>query len=231
MSSLNTFLNADDSSKSAVFGYVRQMEQQLLLQHVPIDVKNTCLRFYFDKEFIDKVPEDIILSQNKMTIMRNGTLHCWENISFCKNWIDSLSKCVVIWTMKINSKTYKCNNINNRGICVGIFSNDTQLKLNPLNIKNTRYVHWSKLGTMYVFENRSNHNHQIGNKLTRYNNDGDIISYKLDLINACFHCKINKNPYILLVKNIQRNDNIKYKLGITIGTTINSVTLMDYQCI
>ena len=214
---------ADRESTYTVFGYIRKMEKQLSSQNIPKDITKICLEFYFMNEYFERAGQDIRISDNKLSITSIcKTDHSWSNISFTKNWIDSMSQNIIIWTLKVNtSSTIK----RDRGFCVGIFSNDTQLNINPIDADQTNYVHWSKLGM--AFKNGVRYNLL---SVARYKDNNDIIHFKLDLQTASLYCKVNDKQYELLASDIERNEKIQYKLGVTIGTSSSSVTLIDYQC-
>ena len=65
----------------------------------------------------------------------------------------------------------------------------------------------------------------------RYTNERNNVAFKLDLSNACLYCKINNQDYQLLIDDVDRDQSIRYTLGVSIGSALNSVTLIDYQCI
>ena len=59
---------------------------------------------------------------------------------------------------------------------------------------------------------------------------GDKVSFILDPPNQTLSCKINQNPSFVVIKDIYKEENLKWKMGMTLEFNGDSVTILNsYQ--
>ena len=99
--------------KFVVNGFIREIELELLSIHgndafytIPELVTFTCLLFYVATETFDKISSQHILTGlDNNTITKNGKEHNWDNAAYGKDWIDSMSDDIYVFSIKMNCVT------------------------------------------------------------------------------------------------------------------------------
>ena len=229
------------TTQYSVFGYMRLCERELLLNVLPSRVIYLVLLFYYEPEYFDKSPECIQISDDKRTMTRIDTedRENYHNITFLKQWIDSTSNITVEWVFKIYKKKGKSCDAS-KGICIGLYSkyDDEYLKLNPLNCNHTPfYVHWAS--------NRKGHAVGVWKRErddTRYTSltnradfawsqygHNDKIKLKYDTKESKVYFKVNDNNYRVLFDKIQKDETIKYKIGVVLARIGDSISLIGFN--
>ena len=102
---LQTLKKADNIFQDdAVFGYIREMENELSLAPIPRLVAYCCLAFFYcQPEHFYKCSKAIQISGKKLIITKKRFQpKTYNNISYCNHWINSISKKTIIWKFKIN---------------------------------------------------------------------------------------------------------------------------------
>ncbi len=100
---LKKIKSIDNGNKFTVFGYIREMEQELhLYSNIPAMISHLCLLYYFIDEYFDKCCDQITISDNGKTITKHDCDNSWKNSSYGNVWIESKTKQIVKWTIKFN---------------------------------------------------------------------------------------------------------------------------------
>ena len=94
----------DQRTKDIVYGFIKRMEKSLLLKHIPIEIYDICLAFYYFPEFFNKAREDCFkISDDKLTITAIMDCSYHKHTIFMKRWIDSNTNIIAKWRFRINN--------------------------------------------------------------------------------------------------------------------------------
>ena len=142
---LNEAKNVKNPTKCLIFGYVERIETS---HHLCICsmVRYMILLYFHETEYFHKSTKEILISNNKLTIIKNPiSSPTYKNITYCNNWIESLSNTITPWTFRINK--FKDDERNWSEAFIGIVSND--------DFKNVDFTQQSKNVTnhFYAFSN------------------------------------------------------------------------------
>ena len=86
--------------KYAVFEYIGEKEIELLLHNILSVVSYISLMYYFHGEYLTSSEDKMTITNIQKTKM---DLNCnWKNIAIGRTSINSMSKCIIKWTFKLN---------------------------------------------------------------------------------------------------------------------------------
>ena len=106
MSTLKLLKSVPNKSKHAVFGYIREMEQQLALSNIPVMINYLCLGYYFHGEYFEKAGDDLQILNDKMSVKRISEpieRIKYMNTAYGKRWIQLNSGEIFKWKFRIDS--------------------------------------------------------------------------------------------------------------------------------
>eukprot|EP01084_Bolivina_argentea_P108655 194194_1 len=223
----------DDSNKRLVFGFIREIEAKCSIQNTPPLILYTCLLYYYATEYFDKCGTGVNISDDKMTITKDsasGTT--WNNTTYCKNFIDSTSKGIVKWTFKMNKfHTEKDHNFPSSDICIGITSTEDNTNKDWAFGASGFYYASGNLGKFFQTDNDSmnkcNANRDSIEEKIKFG-ESDQITLILDLEQRKIFQQINAGEKYLIWKQIKVDENVKYKVAVTLRYPNNSMTLVEY---
>ena len=195
----------DENEKKLVFGYIRQMQKSLHINHIHDLVIYTCLLFYSIPECFEIYQSGIIgLLSNKTSITKIGTKSDWDNITYGHQLIKSNTNHIIKWTFKIHS-IHETVDLSMR---IGIATvNGNNIDRNNENDK------------FYWFAN----SHKAG----------DTIILTLDLnTSSLSYVLISKNTdKQTSEKQIKKSDDTYYRLVVSIFFSGDSISIIDHQTI
>ena len=216
-------LNSIDTKiKDSVFGYIKSQGQKLSLRNVPALISYITLNYYYHNEYFAKFGQQVALSNNNMAITKQETpedKEGTENTTYGDTWIDSAIPQIAIWTLQMSV---------NHFILFGIFSKDTRLDEDcACDDDDKPYYAIENDGTRWFKDGN-------GNQCEADYKWKELLKDKLILIlnteNKTISVQKDKSSEIVLVyKNIQTGNGIKYKLGINLYAEDDSVTLIDFD--
>ena len=127
-----------------MFGYIREKENELILHNIPSIISYISLMYYFHGEHFDKHGQYLKSSPDKMTITNiqktRMDLSCnWKNVAIGRTSINSMSKCMIKWTFKINSVNENQRNCGNVIFYLLSSPLEFELKGNERKIKHPWY--------------------------------------------------------------------------------------------
>ena len=97
--------NADDSIKLLVFGYSRSVNNMMkICNNIPDLVCFIIILHCMNEEYFDKPGQNIEISDDKSSI-RRVSRHGYDNTTYCKQWISSISNMIVTWNFKVERYT------------------------------------------------------------------------------------------------------------------------------
>ena len=206
-----------------VFGYVRQNEDKLtLFCNVPSMICYLCLSYYYHGECFEKAGDDLKISNDKTTVEKvaNGMFDVnFRNTSYGKTWIDSSINQIVEWKFKINT-------INN-GIYICLVSKDNRLNRDCNTRADAPNFGFSNYGDIIMYGGEVAND---GRKVVKRFYENDEISMIVNTKDGEIYLQRNGGIKALMVKNIKRGDDIKYKMAVSIRKYLDSVTLLDFKC-
>ena len=91
----------DKKQKYCVYGWIREMEQALDINHVPLMISSICILYFHEEEMFDGVGDHVTLSKDKKCITNNATKQT-KNYGIIE--ISSNEECIYQWDLKLNLK-------------------------------------------------------------------------------------------------------------------------------
>ena len=200
----------EQRDKNLVFGYVRQIKNE---QMIPNLVLFTVLSFWYLAEYFAETGDDIQISDDKMKIAKiigNGN---WRNTTYGKLWFNSMEKMIHKWTFKVKMKS---------DVIFGfaaecIHHNEDYTACDTI-------INYGRAGAGGIWEN----GRWVVNAYNPITANSTLIVI-LDLINAIVIHDID-GKMELIHRDIVQNENIQYKLAISMLEKGAVITLIDYRC-
>eukprot|EP01084_Bolivina_argentea_P234761 395206_1 len=215
----------DTKTKYTVFGYVRKVQQLLLLDsnaefyhNIPELINNICLAYYRLGSYFEKGPYCIEFSGvenntiTKHVLADNG----WDNAVYSNYWINSNQNKVIKLTLKINKVA------GGAAAGFGIINNKHHHNVSDTFYREHSYAYFNS-GYVYIDGDQS-----MQDAIECGTND--IVTFTLDLTNRQIIIDKNNGADMEVVfKNIEKRKDIKYKFALTFFDCGNSVTVLSYS--
>ena len=228
MSSLKLLKSLDNLSKKLVFGYVRKVEKEFNISAVPLLILYKILGYFYLYEYFEKCGDDLNISDHKMTVTKISEVdgHSWaDNNAYGSLWFKSKGNEIATWKFKINKMGDE-----NHEIYFALVSKDIRLNKDAYNSKDKPMYSLSNEGEDMPFYGEGDY-HFPEFTLENVSNDGDEVSIRLNTKNRSIKWQIGKeNEYEMLFSGIEQEDNISYKLAISLHSITNSISLIDFEC-
>ena len=225
---MNQLKHINDAIKYCVFGYVRSFESLLTLidgnKQIPVLISYLCLIYYYHGEFFLKCGDDIKISENKQMIIKESSICGYNNTSYGSTWIKSNDNLICKWSLFINDiNDKKTTSVGN--IWIAIVSKDDKIN-NDCSTDNDR-PNYSFSNNIHVFLCGKG---STVNMVKFNKNDHIEIILNTKLKTISFK-RINfDNDYVVIFKDIEKHEKIKYKLAIQLYSKNDSVTINDFKC-
>ena len=208
-SSLKRLKQINNKDKFAVFGYIRETENESSLLTIPMMIYYLCLAYYFQEDYFDESRSNMAISADKLTATHNGE---WA-YAYCKQWIDSHVEQITKWIIKINHLN-KAN----------LQSNCMQFCITS-NCKAPRYRFHSN-GCLWTFY--GNHRTITEDEGVVFNTN-DILSIILNTKKRTICFIKNQEEIRIIFREIKVDPTVRYKLAVTSYNDKNSVSLIHYS--
>ena len=177
-----------------------------------------CLQFYFHGEYFAKSDNNSEISNDKMIAKELSKCNDFYAAIYGKLSIDSMSNSIATWTFKLLQLH---NERDGSGIRIFLLTDE---------LRSGKSTHF------YFYNNGKSY----GNPLSpfRYSlfhkppkfETGDIIKLTLDTKDALIKLQKNNDEEVTIFKDIQREINIKYKIGIRLLEKNNAIEIIDFDC-
>ena len=226
MSTPKWLQNIDYRLIFTVFGYIRQLKQNISLSdEIPTQIVYICLQSYCNEFFQTFVANDIALSDDKMTITKKHGQN-WNNGAFGTTWIDSTSGCIAKWKLNINHfNTAQQTWVH---VFIYILSNEFELKSQEASFHGTcDSPYYTIMGNGFAQRTDGISQYKITRPPKFTTNDN--ITLTLDTQKATINFKVNNGEDQCIFDEIKCDSTIKYKLGICLWDVNYSITLTDFE--
>ena len=179
-----------------------------------------------DSILVEKVSSycfDISRDGKTITTISSESDHFNDSI-YLKKWVSSMLNIRYTWTFSISKL--------NKLMYFYLISKETwglwQKDAKPLySISNNQRVEKYKIDDIMDYKRIEEPDDDMSQLVF---GEGDKISFILDLPKKKLLCKINENSIFVLANDIDRDEKIKWKIGITLDSKGDSVTLLNsYQ--
>eukprot|EP01084_Bolivina_argentea_P171462 297059_1 len=212
------------STKYLVLGYNKHIEQ-ILGSNIPILINSLCILYYFESDYFEIAGSGITISEDKKSITKTKSTYAraYDNTTYLCMIIPSTQCIECIWTLKIQSSTGTIYSMIN----IGITSNneiDKNFTAWRHDDNYSSYSHYAYNG--YAGYKSSN------NGISSYGKSfgsGDTIDVHLDLSKKQLIFYKNGISQGVAYNNIATNNDIKYKLAVSIHALNHSVTLTKFK--
>ena len=227
MAALNLLKTVADRHKSAVFGYIRQKEAQLLLRNIPSMIAYLCLQFYFHGEYFEKCSDDLEISPDKKTVTKIQNGLTWNNLAYGKVWINSISNCIAKWKFKID---YLHRSTYWQHFVIYFLSKEHDPGHSAMYVRDPERPFYVICGNGCCYSHESMDSSQPIAKLDAFTINDEII-LTLNTIQKTIWMQVNGRQNQCLFVNITSNEAIKYKVGIMLFDLKYSISLIDFDCV
>lgn len=223
MSLLKRIKYVDQTTKDAVFGYVRRIEKELIkTNNIPIAITHLFLAYYYFPEYFDKAREDSFeISEDKLTITSIKFCQFGDHTIFMKYRIDSLSNRTIKWTFKLNK--------------LGVYSDYHPMYFGLVSCS------YSDILLQGDFSTSKRPNYSIScdgartaNYIHRTKIEGlsfdeeDTVTFTLNLPQSSFSCTINNNKDTVIYDDIKKETDIYYTFVMQLQNKDDSITLLNF---
>ena len=214
---------ADDATKLLIFGYIRNMNvTHKISENIPDLICFVTLLYYMVREYFDKPGKGCQISEDKLCVTRekwNG----YHSTTYCKLWINSLSKSIVTWKLKIANKQSSPFEM-----MIGVTSSDTHQSddfsdcdgVNETVYAFTSDGHWSC------------HNGEVTRDInSEYMafTENDEIAFTLDLKNREILFQVNQGNQNVIWTDIDCDEKIQYKFAVCLPDINHSMQLIGFS--
>ena len=224
---LKRLKSIDPKIKLTVFGYVRQNECKLkLFSIVSSMISYLCLAYFHLAEYFEKAGDDIEISEDEMTITKivsKSYPKNKSNTSYGKLWIDSNVAQIVEWKFKINVAN------DNMSILIALVSKDNRLNGDTTDSKDAPNYSFYGRGGLFIKDTGAKSGRNRDRNMYRFGKS-DEISMTLDTKFGKLYFKKNGGDKLLLVKNMNMNTGIRYKMAVSMRYKKDSIFLIDFKC-
>ena len=228
MPSLKQLKQLNGSNKFLVFGYIRKTEKESRIMNIPMLIFYNILGYFHLFEYFSKCGDEIIISDDKMTITKKE-MSCddWNNNSYGNLWFASNGNEIATWKFRINKIQHStCNSI------YFIFSSkDNRLNDDGNHIEDSPNYGWSNYDDA-IFHGGGALHYDCWKKDDDKHEEGDVISITLNTKNGVIAWSPKRDEQMRTVyTGIKQNPAIRYKLAISLCYQQNSVSLIDFKCL
>ena len=210
----------DERTKLSVHGWIRNKEKTLKLRNIPSMVNAICILYFRDDEVFEINHDNMKVSENKKTITKISDNWGWTSCSYGLNAINSNSDMTYQWDLNIKNPEGK-----EAGIVVGIAS----------RTKSFRDVWTCTLAPgdlMYLYGNwghvcdRRDVDKEYGTGISDGNGK---ISIHLDLKLGQLSFSVNDVNQGIAFENIKKNQDIQYRLVVSLFYVGASVEIINFH--
>ena len=212
----------DKITKYSVYGWIREAEIELKIEHFPMILSSICILYYREDEIFDpnKIGDKVKLSNTKkiITAIRGYGNETLSNYAITE--ISSMRNIVCRWDLKLNQKN------SYTGIRVGVssltqsfgFSNG----LDKVKDGHAIYMYssWGK-----ILDQKTTKWRKYGKKSLK----NDTISIILDLRRGQINYLVNGKDQGIAYKDIQKSDDIKYRLIVFLGKGGHCLEILNFS--
>lgn len=208
----------DKRTKYSVYGWIREIERELKLQHIPMMISGITILYFRGDEIFQTVGKDEILSKNDKCVkkIQGDTGFGKDNYNYGLIKIASEHDITYKWDLKINA-------MKEMGAVIFGFIDTKDIdaidKCTPLKFvvagnqlskaDNPEYC-WKTINSMKLREN-------------------DILSLWLDLKNDKIEISINDEDHYIAFKNFKKDENIEYRFFVTLQEIHDSVEIVGFS--
>ena len=210
----------DSRTKYSVYGWIREMEKRLDIQHVPLMITSICILYYHQDEIFDIVGDGFKLSLDKKCITKCNNNHGEKVYGFIQ--VPSNQSCIHQWDLKLNLSGSSCVNV------IGISSENNPSTNSVISDMNChRYPLWmdGKLNTITCGTSQFAFCREYCDRL-----DGDeTVSIVLDLKLNHIRFVINGEDNGVAYDDIAVGSDIEYRLFIGLYEKSNIVQILNFR--
>lgn len=201
----------DKKTKYCVYGWVREMEKELKIQHVPMMISGITILYFRDDEIFNAVTKNVKLSNNNKCITKCGDTGNVIGVGYGIIEVPSMSDMKYKWSFQINKSE-------NSHVVIGIIDSKKNINDNDYPV----------FGVYLITDNdimKSDGVRCFTGTGARYTNN-DIFSLILDLQNMKVDICINDKEQDIAFDNITKGIDIKYRLFVALLQHSESVEII-----
>ena len=203
----------DKKTKYSVYGWIRQVEQELRLSHIPLMVSSICILYYVEDEIFNQISDTVKISKNGKCITKSkGTDSSWGNTNYGAIKIASNSQDVYRWEMKFTST-------NSLEIIIGITNTtDPNKRFN----NSINQIGYALCQDGDVYDGKEWH-------IEHYRPTHNKIRMELDLKNGKLSFFGDDSEYGIVIQNIQNSEDITYRMFVSMYNENEAVEIINFS--
>eukprot|EP01084_Bolivina_argentea_P174640 302509_1 len=227
------FSKIDNNTKLSVFGFIRKCENNLkrtndvyLFHNIPLLIHSLCLLYYHVSDEFEIAGKDIKISKDHKSIMHPS--NWYHNTSYGKIVIQSTAKVIYKWELKIDSNA----SIQQQKRTPQMLENPDWLMfiaISASNVTDQGLVSHKEYGYMYCSDGeiRSTRS-MIWKQYGSCYDVNDAVGVVLDLQKKQISFEVNGNVYGVAFENIETNNDIEYRLAVSLRCKHAKVTIKKF---
>ena len=209
--------NADESTKLLIFGYVRDINNKMKISNnIPDLICFIIILYCMDEEYFDKPGQHIQISEDKLSMIRSSGIG-YNNTTYCKQWIPSVSNMIITWKFKVETYTGT--------ILLGIAGNIDEFQNDDFTDYGNDTAPVYALSNNGVWESTKSDTTKF--KSWAFS-DNDEMTFILNLKDGNISFQVNNDKKQMIWSNIKMGQEIKYKFAIVLFKEYTKISLIDY---
>ena len=228
MSEAVKFRVKEDFEELLVDGYIRNI-QQMMTKIIPMSIITICYDYHGVMDYFSIAGKNVDISEDcLMATRKDDTLDDYDNTSYGTKWMNSTEKMVIKWTLRI-----LFNEVYGVGIFIGITNNDSFANnafYDDGKIENN--IYYAYQNEQQLYSSHKDDGIEPGFYVKEYGDEygkDDIIMMELNLKEATLQYYKNGEPQGIACKNIIKDENIKYKLMVSMFSERDSIQIINFQ--
>lgn len=228
MSSLKQLHYVDERTKLTVYGWIRSISKCHNWSNFPLsEIASISILYFFKGEAFKNIDNCMRLSEDKSSVTKNSRGNSWDNSSYGSLEIASTDKCICEWEILIKNPSNK-----DSGIVVGVASKEMNYSTSSDMSDGEKCYLFGNWGNINDGTNINCFTEYLRNKYPNYSEhkqNNSRIWIHLDLNKREIRFTINNTEGPIAFKDIQENEDTKYKLVVTAFHPQAKIEIVSFQ--
>ena len=208
----------DPRTKVGVYGWIRKAEKELRLTHIPSEISDICVLYYYQYEIFDVVSIQVKVSEDRRSIAKlSGG---WNNTNYGIMEIESNTNNIYCWDFKMKK-------LHSYHVMIGIMDKK-YMNADRYFLRDAKKVTYCQWGAGYTFNTMKGKWPSQSLDREHLFQQGDKVSMRLDLSESKLTFVINDRVQINAYNDIPKSDEIQYKMFVTMWNRDICVEILNF---
>ena len=204
----------DEKTKYGVYGWIREAEESLQLGHVPLMISSICILYFH--EIFDAIGKYMKLSQGNKCITNASKAGGWNNTNYGIIEIASNTNATYEWELRVKEKGSK------NSITVGITNTNEPDEYYGHKLEQYNHYMYNSSGSKWRHDQDWR---EYGDQYKK----NDKVKMTLNLKNADLRFSVNDVSKGIAFENIEKGDDIKYRMFVSMYGENDSVEILNFS--